>query len=210
MYVSRGGRVTNRRHSAYSTPAMTRTATTFWSPVTNAHSAPFERPRDDRLHQPAGHRVGRADRQDHEAPEDRVVHERDLRVAEHPDLGEDVDDHRPEALRDLSQRIRARRVRCREDPQVAVHRQGEEDGGAPEQREDEWPPGDPGDLLRHRAGTMDPVRRTAGTVTGRSRRPSGRPRGRGRTARRASPGRAAGPARPLPATRARPWGCPAG
>ena len=40
-------------------------------------------------------------------------------------------------------------MRHREHPQVAVHREGEEDGRAPEEQDGEWPAGDPRDLLGH-------------------------------------------------------------
>ena len=109
-----------------------------------------------------------------------------------------------DARADVVERARARGPGGGEDPQVAGHRQGEDQGGAPEQREDERVRRDvleDGNISESRSR-----RRSSPGVTWRARAGRGlgqvgpRPRGprrrrRGRTVRRASRGRAGAPAR---------------
>ena len=99
-----------------------------------------QRPADDRLDQAPRGDVGRADREDDEAPEDRDVHEPGAGVPEHPRLPERVDDQARCPARDGRERVR--RTCGRKDAQVACHRQGEVGHRAIEDREDEGVAGD--------------------------------------------------------------------
>ena len=64
----------------------------------------IERDREHRLDEPAGHDVGRADREQDEAPEDARMHERGARVLEHLALGQRIRDHAADPPRDVGER----------------------------------------------------------------------------------------------------------
>ena len=106
-----------------------------------------ERDLEDRLDEAAGDDVRRADREQDEAPEDREVHDARGQVTEHPRLHQAVADGPREP------RQRPVRRRCvpggREHPQVAGHREGEEDRRAPEDREHQRVERDLGEGLEH-------------------------------------------------------------
>ena len=93
--VSRARARTSPPEQRIETPAITRSATTFMSASDSVQSTPSSG--DDRIActRPPVTTFGRPDRQDHEAPEDRVMHHRGPDVAEHPDLDEHVLDHAP-------------------------------------------------------------------------------------------------------------------
>ena len=134
---------------------------------------PVERPRDDRLDEPAGDDVGRADRQQDEAPEDREVHQPRPAVLEHPRLDQGVPDQAPRSARNVAERAGALGPDRGKDPQVAGHDQSEDDDRAPEQREHERIAGNRGERLEH----VSRLPRRAGRVASRRPRPD-----RGRTA----------------------------
>ena len=80
------------------------------------------------------------------------MHQPGSRVLEHLGLDERVLDQPDHAGRKVDER--SGRPGDGEDPQVAGHRQGEEDGGAPEQREDERVGRDVGERLEHQLGRL--------------------------------------------------------
>ena len=100
---------------------------------------------------PAGDDVRGADRQQDEAPEDPGVHQPGAPVPEHLRLDERVLDQAREpraGCRD-GRGCAVGRARGREHPQVAGHREDEERGRAPEQREHQRVAGDVGEVLEH-------------------------------------------------------------
>ncbi len=96
-----------------------------------------ERDREDLLDDAAGDDVGRADRQQHEAPEDACMHQPGAPVLEHLGLDERVLHQTDEAARDVGERARSLRTGRGEHAKVARHRQHEDGHRAPEQGEDE-------------------------------------------------------------------------
>ena len=77
------------------------------------------------LDEPERDPIGRPDGQRHEAPEDRRVEQSGVQVAEHPHLGDRVDEQRLEPAR--ARRRPRPALRVGEDAQVARHQQREHD-----------------------------------------------------------------------------------
>ena len=158
------------------------TATTFCIALIGAHSSAVERDREDRLDDPAGDDVGRADRQQHEAPEDPGVHDRRRRGSLNIlRLDERVLDEPDDARRDVRRTGSATAGRPRR-PAGGGPSPGRRTPPRPRRREDQRVARDVGERRRTSVGSRS-VRRSR--LAARA--------SRGRTVRRGSRGR--GPAR---------------
>jgi hypothetical protein len=134
---------------------------------------PVPREGQDPFDDPAGHDVGRPDREEHEPPEDPSVHEASPGVLEHLRLDEGVLDQPGEPPRDVGERAGAFGPDRGEHPQVAGHRETEERDGAPEQREDEEVPRDVGERREQRQ--RSPSDAASGPGPGAASPPAGPP-----------------------------------